>query len=144
MNKEEMKTLIKRDEGFRQAVYKDSVGVLTVGYGHALHLDSFMPKEACEIMFEHDFERAEYQCSKLMEKHGVRLNSARQFVILNMIFNMGSAGVNRFKKMWAALAQVPPDYKEAAAQMLDSKWAKQVKGRSEELAKQMETGQWQP
>jgi len=35
------------------------------------------------------------------------------------------------------------DYAEAAVQMLQSKWAKQVKGRSEELAKQMETGKWQ-
>ena len=34
------------------------------------------------------------------------------------------------------------DYKKAAKEMLDSKWAFQVKGRAVELAKIMETGEW--
>ena len=34
------------------------------------------------------------------------------------------------------------NYPQAAAAMLQSKWATQVKGRAKELARQMETGQW--
>jgi lysozyme len=34
------------------------------------------------------------------------------------------------------------DYHEAASQMLDSRWAEQVKGRAKELAEMMETGVW--
>jgi len=35
------------------------------------------------------------------------------------------------------------NYATAAAEMLDSRWAKQVKGRAKELAEQMRTGKWQ-
>jgi len=51
-----------------------------------------------------------------------------------MYFNLGNRLFN-FKNMLFALAK--KDYDEAAAQMLDSKWAQQVKGRSSELAKMM-------
>ena len=34
------------------------------------------------------------------------------------------------------------NYKEASKQMLDSKWAGQVKTRANILAKMMETGKW--
>ncbi len=140
--RDQMKDFIKRDEGYRESVYIDSVGVPTLGWGHALHESSFVPKEVCEIFFEHDFKRAEYQADKLLNDHGVSLNSIRRFVILNMIFNMGSAGVRRFKKMWQALQQSPPDYAEAARQMLDSKWAGQVGKRSTYLAELMERGKY--
>ena len=34
------------------------------------------------------------------------------------------------------------DYERAAVEMLDSKWAGQVKGRATRLAQQMRTGVW--
>jgi lysozyme len=138
--RQEMMDFIKRDEGYRESVYMDSVGVPTLGWGHALHESSFVPKEVCEIFFEHDFKRAEYQLQRLIDKYQVPLNSIRKFVILNMIFNLGSAGVEKFKKMWQALQQTPPDYEEAARQMLDSKWAGQVGKRATYLAGLMERG----
>ena len=55
-----------------------------------------------------------------------------------MVFQLGPTGVSKFKKMWVALKNNPPNYKEAAVQMLDSRWAKQTKNRAESLAKQME------
>jgi lysozyme len=77
--------------------------------------------------------------AKKAESYGFwhRLDSARQMVIMGMIFNMGNR-FDQFKKMIAALEV--GDYIEASAQMLDSRWAKTVKGRAVELAEQMRTG----
>jgi GH24 family phage-related lysozyme (muramidase) len=57
-----------------------------------------------------------------------------QSIVVNMIFNMGLNKMNHpskgFMKMKAALLQNPPDYQEAAKQMIDSKWYKDVKLRA--------------
>ena len=58
-------------------------------------------------------------------------------VVMNMIFNMGNR-FDAFKKMHAAMDA--GDYAEAAVQMLDSRWAAQVKGRANMLADQMREG----
>lgn len=138
MKKSEMITLIKRDEGYRESVYIDSVGVPTLGWGHALHVNSFVPPEVCELFFEHDFKRIVYQAERFFKKYELSLNSVRQFVIINMMFNMGYNGVTKFKNMIAALQE--RDYEEAAVQMLDSKWAGQVGNRSTYLACLMRVG----
>lgn len=69
------------------------------------------------------------------------LDDLRQDVLVNMSYNLGVAGLMRFHHMLAALDQ--GDYAEAAAQMLDSEWATQVKGRATRLAQQMKTGEHQ-
>ena len=51
-----------------------------------------------------------------------------------MYFNLGNR-LFKFKNMLAALHM--KDFDEVAVQMLDSKWAQQVKGRSHELAEMM-------
>jgi lysozyme len=56
-----------------------------------------------------------------------------------MLFNLGYGGVMKFGKFIAALTI--GDYDEAADQMLDSLWAKQVKTRAVRLAKMMRTGE---
>ena len=66
-----------------------------------------------------------------------KLDTARQMVVMNMIFNMGNR-FDGFKKMHAAMDA--GDYAEAAVQMLDSRWAAQVKGRANMLADQMREG----
>ena len=65
---------------------------------------------------------------------------ARYAVLLNMAFNLGIRGLLGFK---TTLEHVRcGNYPQAAAAMLDSKWAAQVKGRAKELARQMEAGEW--
>ena len=55
-----------------------------------------------------------------------------------MTFNLGSTRLSLFKKMHAAAAA--GNYHVAAAEMLDSKWAGQVKGRADRLAEMMRSG----
>ena len=49
---------------------------------------------------------------------------------------MGPAGVGKFKNMLLALQN--QSYAEAAAEMLDSRWAKQTPNRAKKLSSQME------
>jgi len=65
-------------------------------------------------------------------------DSVRHDVFVDMVFNMGISRFSKFKKMLAAYEV--DNYLEASRQMLDSKWARQVKGRAKRLAKMMKTG----
>jgi len=53
-----------------------------------------------------------------------------------MIFQMGFAGVSKFRNMIVALQN--NSYTTAASEMLDSRWAKQTPNRAQALSKQME------
>ncbi|MDB2704941.1 hypothetical protein N9Y67_00210 [Pseudomonadota bacterium] len=65
-----------------------------------------------------------------------KLDSERQGVIVEMIFNMGLPTFLEFKRMIQALRG--NDFDAAASEMLDSLWSKQVGIRSETLAKYSE------
>ena len=61
-------------------------------------------------------------------------------VCVNMAFNLGMPRLNKFKKMWSAIED--EDYDHAAVEMLDSRWASQVKGRATKLANAMHNGEF--
>src|SRR5690606_23159791 len=70
----------------------------------------------------------------------VGLDDARRGVLLNMAFNLGVSGLLGFRKTLALVER--GEYAAASVEMLDSKWARQVKGRADRLAEQMKTGRW--
>ena len=65
------------------------------------------------------------------------LSEVRQRVVIDMVFNLGIAGFSRFKKTIRYIEA--GEFKEAAVEMLDSKWAGQVGARATRLAKMLET-----
>lgn len=65
---------------------------------------------------------------------------ARADALLNMAFNMGTDGLFKFKK--ALATALSGDYAEAAAEMKDSLWYRQVGRRSVELCEQMRSGRY--
>ncbi len=67
-----------------------------------------------------------------------RLDWIRQRVLIDMGFNLGISGLMGFKRMIAALKV--GDFQEAAREMMDSKWARQVPNRANRLRKMMLTG----
>ena len=69
-----------------------------------------------------------------------RLDSVRQLILIDMAFNMGVPRLCKFKKMWAAVET--EDFPTAAKEMLDSRWATQVKGRATKLANAMHNGEF--
>ena len=125
-----LKERIKRHEGKRYKPYEDSVGVLTVGYGRNLRDVPFSENEI-ELMFENDFRNAQNGAESFIAYQ--QMNELRRGVLIEMVFQMGVAGVNKFRKFLAA--SYDRDWTRAADEMLNSKWAKQTPERAKELAK---------
>lgn len=130
---------LKRQEGFRAKPYFCTANKLTIGYGRNLDDVGVTESEAAELLRQ-DIARARHDVFvNIAIAH--LLDDARVDVLINMCFNMGIYRLMSFKKMLTALEQ--RDYVQASAEMLDSKWARQVGGRAVELAIQMQSGVYQ-
>ena len=134
---ETVKNSIKKHEGFRNKVYKDTLGKRTIGYGHLCvedwwEDDKEYTQAELERIFDKDFDKAKEGASKLYE--GCEINDTAKGVIIEMVFQLGTTGVSKFKNMWKALKETPPNYSVAKIEMMDSRWAKQTPNRAKELS----------
>lgn len=144
----EITQLLIEEEGRRAQPYYDSMGFVTGGIGHLLdpRKPCPLPESVIDIMFYYD----------LAEKHGQasmipgfsRLNEVQRAVLISMVFQLGfepfdGDGVKDFTNFLAALAR--GDVKGAAAEGLDSKWAKKdTPRRAQRQMKMLSTGFWVP
>ncbi|KAA6353383.1 MAG: putative lysozyme, partial [Streblomastix strix] len=130
---------IKRDEGFSAKPYKDTVGKLTIAYGRNIS-DIGISEDEADYMLMNDI----YYCFNKLNavyKWFAGLDTNRQYVLMNMCFNMGITRLDGFRNMIAAIEN--KDYKKAAREMLNSKWATQVGVRAKRLAEIMGSGKIQ-
>ena len=134
---DDLREKLKQSEGLRLKPYRDSEGYLSIGYGRCLDAKGISRAEA-EILLDADIYHASAQYLKLPWSKVKSLNENRRRVIVEMIFNLGLGGVLNFKRMWAAIERA--DFDQAADEMLDSKWHKQVKGRAIRMADEMRNG----
>lgn len=128
--------LIKKHEGLKLKPYKCPAGKMTIGYGRNLEDNGISEYEA-EVLLHDDIQTCYAQCIKLACWN--KLSEVRQAVLLDMCYNLGITRLKQFKKMLAALEVGA--YNRAAAEMLDSAWARQVKTRATELAELMSKGE---
>ena len=146
-------------EGMRLDVYKDTLGINTIGIGRNLD-DRGISKEELHWMdiptIDHIFSDGITEADavylaqndvQIVEEELVRahpcvdeLDAVRQLVLIDMAFNLGVPRLSKFKKMWAAIHENKFDV--AAKEMLDSRWATQVKSRSTKLAHAMHHGEF--
>lgn len=150
--------LIKH-EGIVLNVYKDSLGIDTIGIGRNLEDRGITQEELDDLdipsighVYEYGIteEDAVYLVTndiEIVEEELCRahsciedLDAVRQLVVMDMAFNMGVPRLCKFKKMWAAIHD--GDYTTAAVEMLDSRWATQVGTRAIKLSKAMEEGKF--
>lgn len=139
-----MKELINqliRQEGYRRYVYKCPTGYLTVGIGRNLEHKGISEEEAKYLLIN-DISDFEGEVREQLAEHlWENLNDARKNVLVNMAFNMGTVNLFKFKNMMKALKQ--GDWETAGKEMLNSRWAKQVGLRAQELSTQMISGKYQ-
>lgn len=140
---------LKRHEGFSLEAYRCSAGVLTIGWGHnckaqpvsgVQKVGDVISRGTAENLLYGDVKAVAAELDDRLPWWR-EMGFPRQAVFLNMAFNMGVPKLLRFKK--ALRAAKAGDWNGTAREMLDSRWAEQVKNRSAELATQMVTGAWQ-
>lgn len=138
MNLDKAIAQLKRDEGFREFPYFDSKGKLTVGYGFNLFAAGMQETEASAVLHIRAYSR---YIEMLKALPWVRyLDDARQGVLMNMAYNLGTAGELQFH---VTLNDIQAGrFEDASRDMLKSAWAVQVGVRADRLAEQMKRGEW--
>src|SRR5690348_2186006 len=129
MTDADRKVLLNRTakhEGLRLKVYTDPVAILTIGYGRNLEGKGISQQEA-QLLLQHDLADAERECREMFTWFD-DLSAPRQTVLIEMCFNLGAAKLRGFGRTLKAIKE--GRYADAASQMLQSKWAAQVKGRA--------------
>jgi lysozyme len=133
---------VKLHEGFISKIYLDSLSKKTIGYGHLITPDDHFKegveysKEELEDVFQKDLKKAINEADDLIK---TKIADKAREVIIEMVYQLGKTGVSKFKNMWSALQESPPNYFEAHVQMLDSRWNKQTPGRCVELSETMKS-----
>ena len=143
MDIEKLREQLKIDEGCVYEIYNDHLGYATFGIGH-LVIESDpengqevgTPVSADRIIeaFEQDVQTVLSDCTILYPDFEELPEEAQQ-VIANMMFNMGRPRLSAFKGMKAGVDS--REWNEAADQMVDSRWYRQVGARPERLVERM-------
>jgi lysozyme len=127
---------LRKHEGVEHKPYTDTVGKLTIGVGRNLD-DRGLSEDEIDYLLQNDIRIVEEELTQWWP-HWRSLNQTRQLVVADMMFNMGRPRLSQFKMFLVALQAA--NYEMASTEMLDSKWAGQVKGRATTLADMMSTG----
>ena len=132
-----LKKRIKKNEGYSNKPYKDQLKFYTIGYGHLIkksekiYFSKSFKKKHFDKVFNSDFERAaeEYKNIFFKENH----TKSEKELLIEMIFQLGSKGVVKFRKMLFFLNKKQKYM--AALEMLDSLWYQQTPQRVKNLIK---------
>ena len=132
------KQRIRAHEGIIMEVYSDSLGLKTLGIGHLLtSKDNFeegvtYPMEVINKLFEEDYSIAFNDAHDLIEDKDIPYDPMVESVLIEMAFQLGLPRLKKFIKFIEGLQE--EDYKKAADEMIDSRWAKQTPARAYELS----------
>lgn len=124
-------------EGYRDRIYRDTVGKMTVGIGRNV-TDVPFGTDEIGLMFTNDLRRAQSGLDKIAPWWR-DLDQVRQRVLLDMCFNMGARALAGFVNTLRAIQERRFD--DAAAGMEASKWYGQVGARAKRLVEMMRTGE---
>lgn len=134
--REKLRQQIVRHEGLRFRPYKCTAGKLTIGVGRNLE-DTGISEEEAFYLLDNDLTRC-IRDLKTTYAWFNDLNDMRQRVWVDLMFNLGPERLALFRDALAAMNV--GDYERAAAELMDSKWSRQVGKRSTWLCKALETG----
>tara|TARA_R100001463_G_scaffold50667_2_gene101130 strand:+ start:2888 stop:3316 length:429 start_codon:yes stop_codon:yes gene_type:complete len=118
-----VKEMIARHEGYEPRVYKCTNGYDTIGYGFAIK-DLYMDEETANLILDKKIRGLlariegddDWGCWFFDKPDMI------QDVLVDMIFQIGYAGVKKFKK---TIQYIKDDnFLMASEEMLDSKWAR--------------------
>jgi len=126
---------VLRHEGFRTYPYVDTMGHLTIGHG--INLDAGITQDESMMIVKSRLATIEKELAKRLPFFD-ELTQNRKDVLINMAYNLGIQGLMNFVRTLNLIGA--GNYDAAAKGMMDSLWARQVKGRAAELADKMRRG----
>lgn len=133
-----------RDEGVEREPYLDTQDNWTTGIGYNLNANPLpeditypLTDDEIERLFELSVQRA-VDALNAYYPWWTTLDEVRQRVLVNMCFNLGIKGLQKFVKFLHCLEQ--KDFINAALEMQSSLWYKQVGERAVRLCQAMRTG----
>ena len=136
--------MLKRHEGEvktngRHVLYKCPAGFWTLGIGRNVDVNGGigLSDDEVDYLLENDILRVIMELN-IEYPWFSDLDDVRKDAIIDIAFNLGATRLRGFRRALAAMEAA--DYSTAAAEFLDSKWKKDVKGRAVELASMIETG----
>lgn len=135
---DQLRDTIKQAEGTKKSKgrhmpYTCTGGALTIGWGHNLSACGISEETAEDLLFE-DMDAACVAASKLVPNLETHPNAV-QAVLIEMAFQLGYGGLRQFKRMLAFVNQ--RQYKDAADQLLFSRFATQTPARAKRLSQML-------
>lgn len=139
MNIDKLREQLKIDEGVKYEIYRDHLGYLTFGIGHLITekdpefgqpVKTEVSSDRVNEVFNADVQLYINETKKVFPDLESK-PEAIQLVLVNMCFNLGAPRLSNFKKFIAAIND--EQWSEAAVEMMDSRWARQVGPRAERL-----------
>ena len=141
---ERLRQLLEHDEGCVYAVYKCSENIPTIGIGHKIlpedpeydmPVGTPVSEERVHELFHQDVQ-VSLKDAKFMHPDLDDMPEDAQVTIVSLAFQLGLPRYQKFMKHHAAIKA--RDWKEAAAQLRDSKLYRQTTARTERHAKRLE------
>ena len=143
MNLQKLQEELTADEGCKFVTYRCTEDKLTFGIGHLvlesdpeynLPVGTTVSADRVAECFNTDVGTVLEDCERLYPDFD-GLPEEVQLIIANMMFNMGYPRLSKFKGMKAGVDA--RDWQQAADEMVDSKWYRQVTNRAERLVSRM-------
>lgn len=143
MNIQQLRKQLEIDEGVKYDIYLDHLGLPTFGIGHLVTktdpesgqaVGTPISKERVAECFDMDVQSVINDCNKLY-KDFEDLPEEVQQIIANMMFNMGYTRLSKFKGMKRGVDSL--NWNQAADEMVDSRWYRQVTNRANRLVERM-------
>ena len=143
MNIEQLREQLEVDEGCVYEIYNDHLGYATFGIGHLVtesdpeqgqSLGTPVSSERVAEAFDSDIETVLSDCNILYSDFDDLPEEAQQ-VIANMMFNLGRPRLSKFAGMKRGVDA--RDWNQAADEMVDSAWYRQVTNRADRLVERI-------
>ena len=121
---------IKQHEGYVKRVYKDSLGIDTIGYGFAIK-DLELDQDICDMILDRKLKDLERMVNSKFNWYRYMPPEIKN-VVIEMCYQLGVTGFSNFRKTITFLQN--KQFHDASVEMLDSRWAQQTPGRAKELS----------
>ena len=143
MDIEKLREQLEVDEGCVYEIYNDHLGYATFGIGHLVtesdpeqgqSVGTPVSSDRVAEAFESDIQSVLRDCNILYSDFDDLPEEAQQ-VIANMMFNLGRPRLSKFAGMKRGVDA--RDWNQAADEMVDSNWYRQVTNRADRLVERI-------